>query len=107
MRYTVVDKRRIAQYSVKKRPLVAISACLTGEKVRHDGRDAEFPATSNNWVHFLELLPMCPEIDIGMTIPRGETKLVKSANKIVLMESSNGQDVTEQMREYAQTQSDV
>ena len=83
MKYTVVDKRRIAQHSVKKQPLVAISACLTGEKVRHDGRDAEFPATSNNWIHFLELLPMCPEIDIGMTIPRGEATSKKKRTTLV------------------------
>ena len=107
MRYTVVDKRRIAQYNVKKRPLVAISACLTGEKVRHDGRDAEFPTTSNNWVHFLELLPMCPEIDIGMTIPRGETKLVRKNEQHSLVDSITNHDYTEKMLDYAQMQVDL
>ena len=107
MKYTVVDKRRIAHQGVKKQPLVAISACLTGEKVRHDGRDAELLVTSNNWIHFLELLPMCPEIDIGMTIPRGETKLVRKNEQHSLIDSVTNQDYTEKMLDYAQMQVDL
>ncbi len=107
MKYTAVDKRRIAQEGVEKQPLVAISACLTGEKVRHDGRDAELLVTSNNWIHFLELLPMCPEIDIGMTIPRGETKLVRKNEQHSLIDSVTNQDYTEKMLDYAQMQVDL
>lgn len=91
---------------MKEKPIIAVSACLMGQNVRHDGSNASYETLATEWSSNFQFLPICPEIDIGMGVPRGETKLVKSANKIVLMESSNGQDFTEQMLEYAQTQSD-
>ena len=92
--------------SVKERPLIAISGCLAGQKVRHDGRNAPFPSAADKWLNFFELLPLCPEIGCGMTVPRGETKLLRSEGKISLVDSVSMVDYTANMVNYAQTQAD-
>lgn len=98
--------RKLVFCHVKERPLIGISGCLAGQKVRHDGCDAPFPSAANEWLNLLELLPICPEIGCGMTVPRGETKLVRSEGKISLIDSVSEVDYTENMVNYAQTQAD-
>lgn len=54
---------------MKARPSIAVSACLLGEKVRYDG---EHKLT--DWVVSLAsdftLVTLCPEVAIGLGIPR-------------------------------------
>ena len=52
------------------KPKLAVSACLLGQKVRHNGDDAEFKMLSRKWSEHLELIPLCPEVGIGMGVPR-------------------------------------
>ena len=59
-----------------------ISACLFGENVRYDGK--------NNLVEDLErlkekyeLIPFCPEVSSGMTIPRAANE-IQSFNPLVV-----------------------
>lgn len=57
------------------RPLVAVSACLLGDRVRYDGRDQSRP-----WIGALaaefELLRVCPEVEIGLGVPRPPIQMV-------------------------------
>ena len=55
---------------------VGISSCLLGEKVRYDGRhkhDAYITGTLSRWFDFV---PVCPEVAIGLGIPREPIQLV-------------------------------
>lgn len=58
------------------RPTIAISRCLTGERVRYDG--ASKPASGLvAWLHtHFNLLPICPEVEIGMGVPRPPIQLM-------------------------------
>lgn len=51
------------------KPGLALSACLLGQRVRHDGArkfDHLLCATSGR---FVERVPICPQNDIGMGVP--------------------------------------
>ena len=58
------------------RPLVAISRCLTGERVRYDGDHKGI----ENWQQMLatplQLLPLCPEVEAGLGVPRPPVQLI-------------------------------
>ena len=92
---------------MSEKPIVAVSACLLGQKVRHNGDAAEFRTLSRKWSNHLELVPICPEVGIGMGVPRPKIRLVKNEGKITLMDPKNGEDYTDKMLEFAQLQSDL
>ncbi|MEE8482012.1 MAG: DUF523 domain-containing protein, partial [Acidiferrobacterales bacterium] len=55
---------------------VAISACLLGEPVRYDGSDKLQSQLVNRLRQYFELMPLCPEVVIGMGVPRPPIQLV-------------------------------
>jgi len=58
-----------------QKPVVGISSCLLGRRVRHDGRDRLQPDLVE-WIgDEVELLAICPEVAIGMGIPRPPIQL--------------------------------
>ncbi|MDX1335900.1 MAG: 2-thiouracil desulfurase family protein [Gammaproteobacteria bacterium] len=54
---------------MSERARIAVSACLAGEKVRYDGADRFTTAVAELESHF-ELIPICPEVGIGLGVPR-------------------------------------
>ena len=55
---------------------LGISACLLGAPVRYDGghkRDAFLTETLGP---FVEWVPVCPEVDIGLGVPRDTLRLL-------------------------------
>ncbi len=56
------------------KPLVLVSSCLLGNKVRYDGRHKYNPYLEPLRDH-LNLVPICPEAMIGLGIPRPPIKL--------------------------------
>lgn len=55
---------------------VAISACLLGEPVRYDGSDKFQSQLVNRLREYFVLIPLCPEVAIGMGVPRPPIQLV-------------------------------
>ena len=55
---------------------VAISACLTGEAVRYDGSDAAADLPEADLAAVFEYEPICPEVGIGLGVPRPPIRLV-------------------------------
>ena len=91
---------------MSKKPVVAVSACLVGQKVQHNGEAAELQPLSKGWSKHFDLLSICPEIEIGMKVPRPATRLVKENDKLNLVTQENSMDYTDRMLEYSQIQSD-
>lgn len=56
-------------------PLVGVSACLAGEKVRWDGNNKELERLAELRAR-LQLLPICPEFEAGLGVPRPPIQLV-------------------------------
>ncbi len=70
------------------RPRVVISACLLGERVRYDGRDKGEPALARALAAGAELVPVCPEVECGLPVPRPPMRLEgdPAAPRLVVIE---------------------
>lgn len=75
---------------------ILISACLVGDKVKYDGH-----SNYNDKVKLLlekyELVPFCPEVEGGLSIPRKPSERVKDSVKM-----ENGKDVTKNFEKGAE-----
>ena len=91
---------------MRSKPKLAVSSCLLGKKVRYNGDAAEFRPLNRIWSEHLELIGVCPEVGIGMGVPRPTVRLVKGEERISLIDPKNGHDYTDKMLEYAEIQSD-
>lgn len=58
------------------RPAVAVSACLAGMAVRYDGGDKRHEGVLAELPERLQLLPVCPEVNAGLPVPRPPVQLV-------------------------------
>jgi uncharacterized protein YbgA (DUF1722 family)/uncharacterized protein YbbK (DUF523 family) len=81
---------------------VGISECLLGRPVRHDGghkHDRYLTDTLGEWV---EWVPLCPEVEIGLGTPRPAMRLVASGTGARLVVRKTGEDLTERMTTWAE-----
>ncbi|MGE5300682.1 MAG: YbgA family protein [Acidobacteriota bacterium] len=81
---------------------VGISACLLGEKVRYDGGHKLDHYLRDTLGRFVEWVPICPEVECGLPVPREAMRLVGFAASPRLVTSRTGVDYTRQMREWAE-----
>lgn len=58
------------------RPVIGISACLVGERVRYDGGDKLDRRLCDLLARDFELFPVCPEVLAGLGVPRPPVQLV-------------------------------
>jgi len=50
--------------------IVGVSACLLGEKVRYDGGHKHDHFITDTLGKFFAYVPVCPEVECGLTVPR-------------------------------------
>jgi uncharacterized protein YbbK (DUF523 family) len=84
-----------------ERVKVAVSQCLLGARVRHDGGHKLEPVVSEILAASFEWVPICPEVELGLGVPREPIDLVESAGDVRLV-SRSGEDLTAAMRRYAE-----
>lgn len=81
---------------------IGISACVAGEKVRFDSGHKESRFVTGELSRYFSLLPVCPEIGIGLPVPRPTIRLISDRERVALVEGKNqGRDYTERMTAYA------
>ncbi|WJV55206.1 DUF523 and DUF1722 domain-containing protein [Prodigiosinella aquatilis] len=82
---------------------VGISACLLGNPVRFDGGHKRFSFAVEQLTPYFGFELICPEMAIGLPVPRPALRLVKDDQGMVTMRASNGAplDVTEKMQLFA------
>lgn len=80
---------------------VLVSACLLGCRVRYDGSDAAVQSTVwQDWQAGGRIIPFCPEVAAGMSIPREPAEIIGGEGGDVLageaiVREAGGRDVTE------------
>lgn len=62
---------------------VGISSCLLGEKVRFDGGHKRSAYINNKLVEYFHFHPFCPEMSIGLGVPRQAIRLVEKQGSII------------------------
>jgi uncharacterized protein YbgA (DUF1722 family)/uncharacterized protein YbbK (DUF523 family) len=82
--------------------LVGVSSCLLGQAVRYDSGHKKDAFVTGSLGRFVEFVPVCPEVEIGMSIPRPAIRLERHGEEIRLVDPRNGIDHTEAMRRYAE-----
>jgi uncharacterized protein YbgA (DUF1722 family)/uncharacterized protein YbbK (DUF523 family) len=81
---------------------IGISSCLLGNKVRYDGGhklDRYIRDTLGPHFHFV---PVCPEVECGLTVPRESMRLVGDVDAPRLVTTRTGIDHTPRMLAWAQ-----
>lgn len=81
---------------------MGISSCLLGERVRYDGRDKRHALLLETLGPLVEWVPVCPELELGLGVPREPIRLVGRVDAPRLLGERSGVDLTEAMRRWAE-----
>jgi uncharacterized protein YbgA (DUF1722 family)/uncharacterized protein YbbK (DUF523 family) len=80
---------------------LGISTCLLGEPVRYDGGHKRDPYLVHDLGRYVEWVPVCPEVECGLPVPRESMRLVGDAQHPRLIAPRSGTDHTERMTAWA------
>ncbi len=81
---------------------IGISSCLLGQEVRHDGGHKRNAWILNTLSSYFDFRPLCPELAIGMGVPRPTIRLIKQDNVIRLVGSKDPDlDITDEMNRFS------
>jgi uncharacterized protein YbbK (DUF523 family)/uncharacterized protein YbgA (DUF1722 family) len=90
------------------RPIrVAVSACLLGHAVRYDGGHKRDAFVTETLERFVEIVPVCPEVELGLGVPRETLRLERRGDEIRMIGNNSACDHTIAMREYAEQRLDT
>ena len=83
-------------------PVIGVSACLMGQAVRYDGGHKRDRFITDQWAKHADLRPVCPEMAIGLGVPREPIRLVRGDDGIRAVGVNDDRlDVTEALRRAA------
>lgn len=86
------------------KPLVGVSQCLLGDAVRYDGRSKANQIIIEQLTSVFNLVPVCPEVEAGLPIPRPPVQLTGSIHNPKLTGRDDPTiDVTDIMQRYCET----
>ncbi len=82
------------------KPIIVTSKCFEFDACRYNGQ-----MIPNNFVQALEpyvkFLPVCPEVEIGLGIPRDPIRIVSKKGMRKLIQPSTGRDLSKLMNEFS------
>jgi len=80
---------------------LGVSSCLLGNNVRYDGGHAHDRYLTDTLGRYVEYVPVCPEVECGLSVPREAMRLVGDVNNPRLMTVQSGKDYTDAMVRWA------
>lgn len=81
---------------------IGVSACLLGSRVRFDGQHKRDPFLTELLAPFVKWVPVCPEVEVGMGIPREPVRLVRGPRgRSLMLGNTTGEDWTARMEALA------
>ncbi len=87
---------------MSRRLKLGISSCLLGAKVRYDGGHKRDSFLTYTFGRYVEWIPVCPEVECGLPVPREAMRLVGVPDAPRLVATLTGTDHTERMVRWAQ-----
>jgi uncharacterized protein YbgA (DUF1722 family)/uncharacterized protein YbbK (DUF523 family) len=81
---------------------LGVSSCLLGERVRYDGGHKKDDFLTGLLARFVELVPVCPEVELGLGTPREPIRLQRDGDLVRLVAPKSGKDHTEPMQRFAE-----
>ncbi len=82
---------------------LGISTCLLGERVRYDGGHKLDRFLVYTLGQFVQWVSVCPEVEMGLPVPRESIRLVGDLEAPRLVAPKSGTDYTEAMNAWART----
>ena len=80
---------------------LGVSSCLLGNRVRYDGGHQHDSFLTETLGQYVDYVPVCPEVECGLPIPREALRLVGDPADPRLVTSRSGADLTDRMKNWA------
>jgi uncharacterized protein YbgA (DUF1722 family)/uncharacterized protein YbbK (DUF523 family) len=81
---------------------IGASACLLGAEVRFDGQHKRSSFLTRDLAPFVTWMSICPEVEVGMGVPREPVRLVRGpGGRALMLANDSGADWTSRMSAYA------
>jgi uncharacterized protein YbgA (DUF1722 family)/uncharacterized protein YbbK (DUF523 family) len=80
---------------------IGISSCLLGEHVRFDGNHKRDAFLVEVFGRHVTWVPVCPEVEMGLGVPRETMRLERHGQEIRLVTPKTGADHTDRLRTFA------
>ena len=80
-------------------PKVVVSKCLGFDSCRYNGQKVFDPVVQLLSGH-VKFITTCPEVEIGLDVPRNPVRLVREKEKTILFQPASGIEVTGEMETY-------
>lgn len=88
---------------MSERARVGVSSCLLGHRVRYDGAEKSLSWVTDTLANLVELIPVCPEVGAGMSVPRPPIQMVER-DSVVRIELVHGTgEVHQALEHYCQS----
>lgn len=81
---------------------LGISSCLLGNKVRYDGQHKYDSWLVEELGPYVDYVPVCPEVECGLPVPREAMRLVGNAENPRLLTINTHKDITPQMLSWCE-----
>lgn len=81
---------------------IGVSACLLGQEVRFDGGHKRNAWLTDLFGRYVEWVPVCPEVEVGMPTPREPIRLEVRSAEMQLIAPKSGTDHTVAMTDYSE-----
>jgi len=82
------------------KPIVVVSKCIEFAYCRYNNNiiSSDIVKVLKEYVEFI---PVCPEVEIGLGIPRDPIRIILKDDKLTLIQSSTSLDITDKMNNFA------
>ena len=85
---------------MKIKPKILVSKCLEFDACRYDGK-----LINNKYIkrlkQFVEIETVCPEVEIGLGVPRPTIHIQSEKDKLYLFQPSTNKDLTDKMENFS------
>lgn len=85
-----------------KKLKIGVSACLLGMRFRYDGKCKLDQRVVDMLLDKVDFIPVCPEVECGLPIPRPKMHLEHSSGGTRLKVTEDGRDLTLTMEQWAE-----
>lgn len=83
-----------------EKPRIGASSCLLGHQVRYDGGHKHHRAVTGTLSRFFDIVAVCPEMEVGMGVPREPVDLIGDPGAPRMVGQRSGRDWTVVLRRY-------
>jgi uncharacterized protein YbgA (DUF1722 family)/uncharacterized protein YbbK (DUF523 family) len=83
------------------KPRIIISKCIEFDFCRYNAQIIRSEIVSK-MKSYVEFIPICPEVEIGLGVPRDPIRVIEHASKRYLLQPSTNHDISDDMNRFAQ-----